>query len=101
MSVAVNCGIGYRQAQIPSCYGCGIGWQLPWEPSYSAGAALKRQKKKNKINLKIENGEGQNLLSEDYICLMAFQFNLNFSTVWINLIPGDIYYSTSICHFTL
>ena len=50
----MSCGVGHRHGSDPRCCGCGVGWQLQligplaWEPPYSVGAALKRQKKKKK-----------------------------------------------------
>ena len=45
-------------AQIPSCGGFGVGWQLQlrldplaWEPPYAAGVALKSKKEKRKLRL--------------------------------------------------
>ena len=51
--MAVSCGVGIDTAQIPRCYGCGVGQQLPlcliqplaWELPYAEGVRKKERKK--------------------------------------------------------
>ena len=59
--VAVNCGIGHRRSLDPvllwlwhRLVTTALTGLLAWEPPYTAGAALKRQKDKKKIKIKIK-----------------------------------------------
>ena len=67
----MSCGVGHRQAQIPSCCGCGIGpaavtpiRPLAWELPYTAGTALKSKYNKIQVVWKMSS-----LTSLPYFCV--------------------------------